>query len=64
MRRATAQYVITMDGDTVTIRPKRARRPEASISVSWDTIYRRALLQRPTTRRRKVSRGLLTTRLP
>jgi len=63
MQRSTPEYVITMDGDTLTIRPKRVRRPEASVAVSWDTIYRQALLRRPLTRRRrKACRNIL--RLP
>jgi hypothetical protein len=60
MRRSTPEYVITMDGATVTIRPKRVRRPEAEISLSWDMIYRRALLLRAPKKKRRVSRNLLT----
>lgn len=36
MRRSTPAYVITMDGATVTIRPKRVRRPEAEVTLTWD----------------------------
>ena len=61
MRRSTPEYVLTLDGATVTIRPKRVRRPEAAVTLTWDHIYRHALMQR-TPKRRRVTRNLL--RLP
>lgn len=60
MQRTVPAYVLTLDGQTVTIRPKRVRRPEASVTVSWDQVYRWALLKRAPTKR-KITRGLLAT---
>lgn len=53
-------FVVTLEADTVTLRPKRVRRPEAEVSVTWDQVYQWALLARPR-KHRKVSRGLLST---
>ena len=58
------EFVVTLEADAVTIRPKRARDPEATVSVSWDRIYQNALLSRARgsatrSRRRRVKRGLL-----
>lgn len=55
------EYVVTLRPDGVEIRPKRARRPDATVVVTWDQVYQRALLARPAKRRtRKVKRGLLS----
>ena len=53
-------YVVTLRPGGVEIRPKRTRRPDAAVSATWDQIYQRALLARPTKRKRTVKRGLLT----
>lgn len=58
------EYVVTVTGDRLLIRPKRSRAAGAQVELGFDSIYTRALLSRhrPTsTRRRAVSRGLLAT---
>ena len=52
-------FIITLDAGTVTLRPKRTRRPEAEVSVTWDQVYQWALLARPAKRPKRVSRSLL-----
>jgi hypothetical protein len=60
------EYVVTLGERTITIKPKRSRKPEAEILVTADGIYHRALLSRVQSAvpskgpRRKVSRGLLS----
>lgn len=57
------EYVVVLRPDGVELRPKRARRPDAAVCVTWDWIYTRALLARPLKRRRRrATRGLLTTK--
>lgn len=51
------EYVVTLRPDGVEIRPKRARREDARVCVTWDQIYVRALMARP--KKRTVKRGLL-----
>jgi hypothetical protein len=51
-------YVATYDPHGVTLKPLRARRPDATIFASWDDIYRWALIARtpPIKRRRRRQR--------
>jgi len=53
------EYVVTLRPDGVEIKPKRSRRPDAVVCVTWDQIYVRALMARPLKRKRRVKRGLL-----
>ena len=53
-------YVVTLRPDGVEIRPKRVRRADAVVCVTWDQVYVRALMARPKAKRtRKVKRGVL-----
>lgn len=58
--RRAPEYIVTLQPDGFTLRPKRARRPEATVAVTWDWVYERALFHRdPPKRRRKPKRGKL-----
>jgi hypothetical protein len=39
-------FVATFDSYGVTLKPLRARRPEATIYATWDQVYRWALIAR------------------
>ena len=48
-------FAATFDSYGVTLRPLRARRPEATVYASWDQIYRWSLIARvkPIEKKRK-----------
>lgn len=48
-------FVATFDAYGVTLKPLRARRPEATVYATWDQVYRWALIARvePIERKRK-----------
>jgi len=56
-------YVAEVRSDILILRPLRCRRGgPADVSIPWGALYTRALLMRKLpTRRRRVTRGLLTT---
>ena len=61
----TKAFIVTVGTASCTIRPKRSRRPEEAVVVSWDTIYDHAQLLAhhlvtagaAKRRRRRVARG-------
>jgi hypothetical protein len=53
-------YVLTLRPEGVEMRPKRSRRGDAVMSVTWDQVYINAVLARPVKRKRRVRRGVLT----
>ena len=57
-------YVAEITEFNLTLRPKRSRRHgAAAVTIPWGQLYVRLVMKRPyTTKRRKITRGLLTTR--
>ncbi len=51
-------FVITLDPQVVTLKPLRARRAEATVSVTWSQIYQWALIARvpPVAKKKRRSR--------
>ena len=56
--REYAGYVATFHPEGMRLKPKRARKPDATIYVTWDQVYRWALIARtpPIKKRKRVAR--------
>jgi hypothetical protein len=58
VRGRETDLVVELRPDGVSIHPKRTRRPDATVHVTWQWIYQQVIWARPP-KKRRVRRGLL-----